>query len=135
MVINRKTFKELIFFGIAGFVGYLVDAGVTILLSSSLSPFVSRVPAFILAATATWIINRNITFSKDSRKYNNVFYEYLHYISLMTLGIVVNYIVYAIILIFLPQNPVSILFGIAVGSLAGMIVNYLNSKKYIFNSK
>ena len=124
--------KELFWFGVAGFFGYLVDAGTTILLSGLMNVYLARIPAFIAAATVTWLFNRRVTFSSYSTKSDSIIKEYLHYVSLMIFGLLVNYLVYVIAVSLLPKSSYEILLSVAFGSLAGMLVNYLNSKRFIF---
>lgn len=127
--------KEFIVFGIAGVFGYGVDVICTLLLSNIVGPYIARIPAFIGAATATWIINRNITFNKINRVHDNLLKEYTHYVTLMLLGLIVNYTVYVITISMLGDGTYTIALSVALGSLAGMFVNYFNSKKYIFGNK
>ena len=51
----------------------------------------------------------------------------------MVFGLVVNYIAYAISITFLKEVKYAVLICVAIGSLAGMVVNYTVSKRYIFN--
>lgn len=125
--------KELFWFGVAGFFGYLVDAGITLLLSSFLGVYLARIPAFIAAATFTWLFNRMITFSGYSKKNSSIVKEYFHYVSLMVFGLLINYLVYVVSVSLLPKSNYEILLSVAFGSLAGMIVNYLNSKRFVFS--
>lgn len=132
-----KTFnlKEFLFFGLAGVVGYLVDAGSTLLLAGTLGPYLARIPAFIGAASVTWLINRSTTFKHSDKRHDNLVKEYFHYLSIMIVGLIANYIVYAIAVKIIGQTTFAILLSVALGSLAGMVVNYFNSKKYIFTKK
>lgn len=121
-------------FGSAGVLGYLADASVTLLLEEALGVYLARVPAFLAAATVTWVINRNYTFGKNSTRHNSLFKEYLHYLSVMIFGLMANYATYAVSITILKDRvDYAILLAIAMGSLAGMIFNFINSKKYIYN--
>jgi putative flippase GtrA len=130
---SRK--KELLFFGIAGVFGYLVDAGVTTILHSLVGPYLARIPAFMGAATITWVFNRRFTFAATDKRHQSLLKEYLHYLSLMLLGLVVNYIVYAVSITLVGNSKYSILICVAFGSLAGMVVNFINAKRYLYRSK
>ena len=127
-----KLDKELIFFGIAGVAGYLVDVAVTSLCKTFLGIYGARIPAFIAAATATWLFNRTLTFAAKKRVHESVFNEYLHYLSLMIFGLVVNYLVYAFSVTILKGQPFNIYISVALGSLAGMTINFFNSKKFLY---
>lgn len=127
--------KSFLLFAVSGVLGYLADLFITLLLGGLIGFYFSRIPAFIGATLVTWVFNRNITFKGKESNHDKLLLEYLHYASLMILGLVVNYIVYAACLYILPETIFSVAISVAAGSLAGMFVNYINSKKYIFNKK
>jgi putative flippase GtrA len=131
--ISKIKIKELFLFAISGFIGFMVDVLVTYFAALILGEYLGRIPGFVLAATATWLFNRSITFSLRISKYSALHKEYLHYVSLMVFGLTANYFVYLLALTVLPNNKFSIFISIALGSIIGMFVNYYNSKKYIFN--
>lgn len=132
-IIAKLPIRELFFFGLSGVVGYLFDATITTVLKPHLGVYLARIPAFMVAATATWLINRNLTFGKGSSRHESLAKEYLHYLSLMVFGMIVNYAAYAISITFLSDLSHAVLVCVAIGSLAGMIVNFFTSKKFIFN--
>ena len=125
--------KSFLLFAVSGVFGYIADLLITLILGGLIGLYLSRIPAFIGATLVTWVFNRNITFKGKESNHDKLLLEYLHYASLMILGLVVNYIVYAIFLYILPDTIYSVVISVAAGSLAGMFVNYINSKKYIFN--
>lgn len=129
---NDKV-KETLLFAVAGLLGYMVDVLVTIMLNELVNPYIARIPGFVAAATATWLFNRNYTFGVNKSKYASLWKEYLHYVGLMTIGLMVNYGIYVLAVTMLPTSIYKIPLSVALGSLAGMTVNYINSKKYIFN--
>ena len=125
--------KEPFLFGVAGVIGYLVDVLVTLLLAPVLGVYAARIPAFVAAATATWLVNRSVTFKAHTSKHQSLWREYVHYVSLMVFGLVVNYLVYVTAITIMKDMQYAIIISIALGSLSGMVVNFINSKKYIFN--
>ena len=127
--------KELFLFGVAGVIGYLGDVFTTLLLHGILGVYVARLPAFVVATTLTWIFNRNITFSVHRSHHESLIKEYFHYTSLMIFGLIVNYIVYAVSITIIGHGKFAIFICVGLGSLSGMAVNYLSSKKYLFNIK
>jgi len=123
-------------FGIVGGIGFLVDAGVlTLMLSWGLGPYSGRVVSFIAAATATWILNRSFTFRRDSRSDTHPANEWLAYLGLMVIGGLVNYGVYAAAVTFLESVRMHPVIGVALGSVAGMGVNFWTSKTLVFERK
>lgn len=133
--IHLKKYRHFLFFVVAGVLGYIVDVSVTIGFSTMYNPYVSRIPAFIAAATATWLFNRSITFRDRQSKYQSILHEYLHYLTLMLGGLITNYFAYAFAMSFLHDRPFAIPLAIAIGALCGLCINYLTSKKFIFSQK
>jgi len=132
---NKKQ-KELLSFGVVGVLGYVVDVLITSLLHPLAGPYVARIPSFICAATVTWAFNRKLTFANTEKRHRSLLKEYLHYLGLMIFGLVVNYIVYAISITLIGGDKrYAIVSCVALGSLAGMVVNYMNSKKHLYRTK
>lgn len=127
---------QLLRFGIVGGIGFLVDAGVlTALLAAGLDPYSGRVASFLAAATTTWILNRSFTFRRDSRSAAHPAGEWMAYLGLMVIGGLVNYGTYAAAVSLLEpvsQHPV---IGVAMGSIAGMAINFWTSKTLVFERK
>lgn len=132
---NKLKLREFAFFGFAGVLGYGADVSVTMLLSASMGPYFARIPAFVVAATVTWLFNRTFTFSATDKRHDSLAAEFLHYLGLMVLGLVVNYAVYVLSVMILGDSSCMLLVCVALGSLAGMLVNYFNSKRYLYRTK
>jgi putative flippase GtrA len=126
--------KEFLIFGIVGTLGFLVDAGVLYLLKGSLGLYWARVPSFFCAATATWLLNRQFTF-RSRVSGVSIFQEYAKYFGLMLGGGAVNYLVYAIAVSLLPAASYLPLASVALGSIAGMFVNYFFARYFVFRRK
>lgn len=131
-LLQKLPVRQLFFFGISGVVGYIVDASITTVLDPSLGVYFARIPAFIAAATSTWLINRNLTFGKHTSRHTSLLKEYAHYLSLMIIGLTVNYAAYAVSITMFGHIPHAVLICVAIGSLSGMFVNFIVSKKFIF---
>ncbi len=119
-------------FGVSGVAGFLVDAGVLTLLTVvvGINPYAARVPSFLAAATVTWLINRYWTFA--DRRGSDRGREWRRYLAAMLIGGLVNYAVYALLVATLAPVARWPVLGVAAGSLAGMVVNYLSSSRWIF---
>lgn len=118
-------------FGLAGGVGFLVDAGVLYLVKGVLGLYAARIVSFLAAAFTTWLVNRNLAF--QARKSGVPLHkEFSAYVVLMTSGGLVNYILYAWLVTvsaLVAQHPV---IGVAVGSLGGMLVNFATARFFLF---
>lgn len=126
--------REIVVFGIVGTIGFLVDTGVLYLLKGVLGLYWARVPSFLCAATVTWLLNRQITF--HNRKSDvPIIQEYVRYFGLMLGGGLVNYLVYAITVSIIPASGYSPLASVAMGSIAGMFINYFSARYFVFRRK
>ncbi|HEX5489582.1 MAG TPA: GtrA family protein [Rhodanobacteraceae bacterium] len=124
--------RQLGWFGVGGFIGFVVDAGIVQLLVSKLNadPYVGRLFSFTCAATATWLFNRRFTFHQ--RGDYTLFGEWSRYLVAMSAGFALNYTTYALVVYFshFVQDWPSI--GVAVGSLPGSAVNFLGARHWVF---
>ena len=123
--------RELIRFAIAGVVGFAVDAGVLyLMLALGAGYFVGRGASFLAAVWVTWRINRNFTFSP--RPGQSQWQEWWQYLLAMMAGGAVNYAAYSVAILLLPKSSLLPVYAVAVGSIAGMAVNFLSAKLWIF---
>lgn len=126
-----KFLREVFFFGLSGFLAFLVDTVVLYILWGYLGPYSARGVSFLAAVATTWTFNRSVTF-KQRRSGLNAKREFLTYILLMLGGGAINYGVYAW-LIMSYQLVVDIpMIGVAAGSLSGMIVNFTTSRFMLY---
>ncbi len=130
------TLQRLWRFGIAGVLGFVVDAGVLYLLAPWLGWYGARVLSFWAAATATWLFNRRYTFADGAARGGSALWrEYGTYLVAMLGGAAVNYAAYALTLHFMPPAAWVPLLGVAIGSIAGMGVNFVSARWFIFRAK
>jgi putative flippase GtrA len=129
-----KVVRELVLFGLVGVIGFLVDSGVLYLLKSSMGLYYGRLFSFISAVMTTWILNRHLTFSKRASGLS-LWSEFSRYFGLMLGGGVINYTSYALLVYFVEFVARQPVWGVAVGSCAGMIVNYLLARFFIFRGR
>ena len=126
--------REIILFAISGVFGFIVDAGIVQFLVRewAIDPYLARVVSFLAAATTTWSFNRKFTFagkSSGSRRR-----ELLRYIVAMAGGFALNYGAYALCVATWPLVRSWPAIGVAVGSAAGAVLNFLSSKYWIFRA-
>lgn len=125
--------KQLAWFGVGGFIGFLVDAGIVQLLVSKfeVDPYVGRLFSFVCAATATWLFNRHFTFHK--RGDYGLFGEWSRYMVAMSAGFALNYVTYALVVYFSSFVQAWPAVGVALGSLPGSAVNFLGARQWVFS--
>jgi putative flippase GtrA len=127
-----KSLPRFIRFGFVGCFGFCVDS-VTLYVAMyvlGMNPYVGRALSFLCAVTSTWYFNRLITFT-DRRSHNRG-REWLTFVVCNILGGAVNYSVYALYVHHGVTSSITPLIGVALGSLAGMTVNYTMSKHLVF---
>lgn len=126
--------RRFALFCVAGGLAFFVDAGVLHVLASVLDidPYLARLFSFLAAVTATWLFNRWITFAAMRSTERHWTGEWLRYMLSQLGGFSVNYSVYALLVWSLPvvrQWPV---LGVAAGSAAGLVVNYILAWRLVF---
>jgi putative flippase GtrA len=129
--ILKKFLSESFIFGSVGAVGFLVDVTVLYSLAGLIGLFYGRVVSFLAAVVATWLLNRRWTFKGRNSGLRNR-HEFVVYLALMLVGGSINYGVYVWLVVayqLIQQHPV---IGVAVGSLVGMLINYLSSRFVLF---
>ncbi|MEN5178797.1 GtrA family protein [Comamonas testosteroni] len=126
--------RSFLWFLVAGGLAFLVDAGMLTLLRDVLGVYAARAISFWLAATTTWLINRNISFAGRNAS-GGLGAEYLRYLGLMLGGGTVNLGVYSLLAWLLPQGPWWLMLYVAAGTVAGMAVNYLGLSRLLYRKR
>jgi len=126
--------RQILLFAVSGVLGFVVDAGVVqwLVRGFDANPYAARVLSFLAAATATWAFNRHYTFAghgSGSRRR-----QLARYLVAMTFGFALNYVAHALCLALFPVVHSWPAIGVAVGSAAGAVVNFLSSKFWIFRT-
>ena len=116
-----------------GAVGFVIDAGILQLLVWGIgaNPYVTRIISFLAAASATWWMNRHYTFQVEHRATHA---EWARYVMFMVLGALLNYGAFAISITAWDLARAQPWLGVAVGSIAGLGVNFLTSRLLVFRN-
>lgn len=120
-------------FGIAGFTGFLVDAGTVLLLRhwTSFDLISAKLAGFSLAVTVTWLINRNMAFAAHAGE-KGLLREWAHYVSANGVGGTINNGVYVAAVLSsasLARHPE---LAVAMGAVSGMSFNYAAARWWVF---
>lgn len=127
-------FRQIFRFAIAGVLGFIVDAGVLwIALRLGLGYFAGRTVSFLAAVWTTWQVNRRITFSERSG--GSVWHEWWRYLSAMSVGGCVNYAAYSVVVLTQPRTALLPFIGVAAGSIAGLFVNFVSARWWVFRHR
>jgi putative flippase GtrA len=126
--------RRILPFAIAGAIGFIVDAGVLMLVSGLLGPFWGRLVSFVAAVLTTWVINRNFAFA-DRRSGTGKRTEFLRYFIAMLPGAAVNGLAYTLVVTLAGQSPLALTVAVAAGSIAGMGTNLVAANWLVFRSE
>jgi putative flippase GtrA len=115
-------------FVLAGFTGFVVDAGLTEALAAlGASPYLGRIFAVAIAIAVTYTINRNLTWRERRAPVPG---RRTRYVAVSLVSIVANYLTFAAALTVMPGlRPV---IAIAAGTGVGMVMNYVGYSRLVF---
>jgi putative flippase GtrA len=126
--------RRILPFAIAGAIGFVIDAGVLLLVSGIFGPFWGRLISFVAAVLTTWVINRNFAFS-DRTSGTSKRAEFLRYLIAMLPGAAVNGLAYTLVVTLAGQSPLALTMAVAAGSIAGMGTNLVAANLLVFRSE
>jgi putative flippase GtrA len=124
--------KKLLRFGIAGGLGFIVDAGVLTLLlhTTPLGPFIARLFAIALAMLTTWMFNRTFTFGRSG---DSLAVEGFRYGSVGVTAALVNYGLYSALLLTMPDlRPLA---AMVFATAASMLLSFFGYSRFVFREK
>ncbi len=124
--------QELVRFAVIGAAAFLVDAAVLYLamLLPGIGLYLGRLISWTSAATFTWILNRRYTFKAAAPE--PALRQWLRYLTANALGGVANYGTYAALVSSFALFRAWPVLAIGAGSLAGMLINFTLSKRFVF---
>jgi putative flippase GtrA len=115
-----------------GAVGFLVDAGLLAALThgAGWSPWLARVPSFLTAVTATWLLNRRTTFAGRGRQSRSL--EAIGYGTIQVCGALINLAVFGTCLALFPRLEALPLLPFAAGAGVAMLFNYVAASRWLY---
>jgi len=123
--------RQFLHFCVAGTLGFLVDAGlVQALVWGGAGPYLARVVSVAVAVLTTFAYNRRVTFR--DRPGGPLPTAFGRYLLGNAAGLSVNYAAYAAVVATLPLARAWPVLAVAVGSLAGMLVNFAAARHFVF---
>jgi putative flippase GtrA len=122
-------------FAVVGAAGFVVDAASLHLVVYGIGAglYVGRLVSYLTAATFTWALNRRYTF-RDQRDHN-LTREWLRFLAANAGGGLINYTVYAVLINAFEMVSRWPVIGVAAGSMAGLIANFILSRRWVFNGR
>jgi putative flippase GtrA len=131
MPVYHRTVAEIFSFTVIGAAGFVVDTSVLYAaLYLGLGLYAGRGVSYLAAVTFTWALNSRYTF--EQRATASRFRQWRRFAVSQLSGAVVNLGVYASLVQmsrYCADHPV---IGVAVGSLMGLMANYLAARRYVF---
>jgi len=120
-------------FGVVGTLGFMVDTAVLYAgLAMGLGLYGGRAMSYLVAASTTWALNRAWTFRTAERA--PAARQWAVFVLVNLLGFACNYGTYAVLVASLPFVAAHPVLGVAAGSLAGMVGNFVLSRRYVFKA-
>jgi len=117
-------YKTLTKFILVGAIGFIIDLSFYLLFTQlELSPYISRILAFIFAVQATYTLNKQFTFVKRSS-------NKLHYFMGQGSGIAINYI--SFILFYNYITPDYAMIAFIGGSAIALFYNFTVANFWVF---
>ncbi len=117
-------------FGVVGGFGFVVDTSVVYATRGWLGNYWAAVPAYLVAATVNWMLNRAWTFRGQGSQ--PAHRQWTMFLATNLVGFALNRGAYWTMIALSPfcaRNPV---FAVAVGSLCGMFANFSLSRRLVF---
>lgn len=130
MGLTKLISKDFLIFCSVGAIGFLIDGLICqfLFLNFLISPTYARVFSVFCSMNFSWIANRRLSFKVS---YKKTFREWISYMSALSLGILINYIVFLVSLNFLGHSSFNIWLSLIFGSISGLFFNF-NFARYIF---
>ncbi len=119
----------------AGAIGFGVDTAVLYAaLAAGAGPYGGRLLSYLAAATTTWALNRSWTFRTAQDRTVPPARQWLLFVIVNLVGFACNYGVYAALIAGSPLTARHPVIGVAAGALAGMVGNFLLSRRFVFGA-
>ncbi|MFH8134990.1 GtrA family protein [Pantoea osteomyelitidis] len=122
---------NIFLFAVIGAIGFIVDSSMLYLLKHSFGFYFARLISFICAVMVTWFFNRVLTF-RGRKSGCSKRQEFFLYFKFMLIGGSINYFSYALSISFISVTRSYPVLAVAIGSFAGLTVNYLTSKYCVY---
>lgn len=121
---------QFIMFGMVGCCGFAVDTAIVYGLRGSLGLYGAGLVSYVVAATATWVLNRIWTFRGKST--GRAHHQWGRFLGANLLGFTLNRGTYSLLVTFVPLCAAQPVFATFAGAVAGMFVNFTMSRTLVF---
>lgn len=127
-----RTGRQFLSFGIIGAVGFVVDVAVlyAALHGFGAGYYLGRLLSYVAAASTTWYLNRHFTFARGEN--DRLLAQWFTFLLVNAFGGLVNYAVYCGVIYLAPEQIWVPAAAVAAGSVSGLFLNFVSSKKLVF---
>jgi putative flippase GtrA len=134
---REKIAEQFVKFASIGGIGFAIDATVLTILAvlMGMNVYLARVFSFSLAVLVTWRQNRKYTFGvfKEESGYRQML-EYARYTAIQVIGALSNLAVFGWLIWRFPYLEGMPIVPLSVGALAGLILNFLGARFWVYKS-
>lgn len=117
-----------------GAAGFVVDVGgLYVLTLAGGDPLTMRFVTFLVAVVVTWIGNRYWTFADQAT--GGLVDTFIPYLGVQSLGLVVNYAMFATVLGFLTPTAAYAALAATIGSVTAIVVTFLGTSFVVFGDR
>ncbi len=122
--------RQFLQFGVVGASGFVVNVAVVYLLRDAVGLAWAGLIAYFVAATSNWALNRVWTFRSATR--GGLVRQWLMFLAANTLGFVLNYGTYLVLIALVPLCARQPVYAVAAGVVAGLFANFSLSRRLVF---
>jgi putative flippase GtrA len=131
---HKNLILQIIKFGTIGFLNTVIDFSIYIMLTRN-SIFlmkyflIAHIISFIIANIFSFIMNKNITFKSNNE---DIIKKYINFVSITAISLIISS---SILFISVNYLLMSDIYGKILGTLVGMVWNFIMYKKRVFKEK
>ena len=117
-------------FGVVGGIGFVVTTAVVYATRPWVGDYLAIIPAFLVAATGNWALNRLWTFRGHGTQ--PMLREWLMFLATNALGMALNAATYWVLITFSRFCADHLIVPLIAGTLAGLFANFTLSRRVVF---
>lgn len=125
-----RLLAQFLRFGVVGTFGFVVDTACVYGLRHALGLYGAGAVAYVVAASANWLLNRVWTFRGQGS--GPAHRQWARFLAVNMIGFVLNRGTYAALIATMPLAAQEPVIATAAGALAGMTVNFVLSRSMVF---
>ncbi len=127
---RMQTLAELARFGVVGTLGFVWDTATVYALAPWTGLYAAGFAAYAVAASINWLLNRLWTFRGRTRDAPAA--QWARFLAANAVGFVLNRGIYVALIATVARCRDYPVLAVAAGSLAGMLVNFVLSRRYVY---